>query len=165
MITIREAEPEDALGITIVNVYTWETAYGGLVPEEMIDRRIADLLPRAEKTRLGIEQDGGYLVAAEGRTVVAFCMFGPYRDGNHTGLGEVYALYTLAGYQGRGAGKALFTAAVEKMRAQGLNGVVVNCLRGNPALGFYLRLGGTVVGSWTDESSGCHLEGDVIRFD
>lgn len=35
MIEIRKAIPEDALGITIVNVYTWKTTYTGLIPNEL----------------------------------------------------------------------------------------------------------------------------------
>ena len=34
---IRKALPIDALGITIVNVYTWKTQYTGLLPDELID--------------------------------------------------------------------------------------------------------------------------------
>jgi len=162
---IRKAAPGDALGITIVNVYTWKTAYAGLVPEELIDRRIAELLPRAEKCRLGIEQGGDYWVAAEGNAVVGFCMFGSYREADHAGAGEIYALYTLAGYQRRGAGTALFTAAVETLKAREYPYAIVNCLRGNPALTFYQNRGGTVIGRWEDDSSGFRLEGDTLRFE
>jgi GNAT superfamily N-acetyltransferase len=122
-----------------------ENGVRGLVPEKMIDERIADLLPRAEKSRRGIEDGGGYLVGEDDGTVVGFCMYGDCRNEAYPGAGEVYALYVLAGYQGRGAGRALFAAAAGELKARGFPCLVVNCLRGNPALRFYERMGGAVV--------------------
>ena len=164
MFQIRKAEPDDALGITIVNVYTWKTAYSGPVPEEMIDLRIAELLPRAKKTREGILAGDLCHVAVEGRTVIGFCKFGTCREAGQETIGEIYALYVLAGYQGQGVGKALFTAAVEALEKCGFLQICINCLRGNPALGFYLRMGGKVTGSWVDEMIGFPLAGDVILY-
>ena len=162
MIEIRKAEPDDALGITIVNVYTWKTAYSGLVPEEMMDRRIAELLPRAQRSREEIAAGQHCQVAVDGRTVIGFCKFGACRDAGQESMGEIYALYVLAGYQGQGAGKALFTAAAEALGQLGFTEICINCLRGNPALDFYIRMGGEVRGSWVDELLGFPLAGDVI---
>ena len=49
--TIRKATLADALGIAIVSVYTWKTAYSGLLPEEMLDKRLADLPKMAENMK------------------------------------------------------------------------------------------------------------------
>ncbi|MCE5344566.1 MAG: GNAT family N-acetyltransferase [Eubacteriales bacterium] len=164
MYQIRKAVPDDALGITLVNVTTWETAYTGLVPEKLIDERIAALIPRAEKSRRDIEDGGHYLVAEDGGTVIGFCMFGACRDERYRGAGEIVALYTLAGYQGQGAGTALFNAALETMKTEGFSTVIVNCLRGNPALRFYEHLGGCVIGQWEHDAGEYRMEGDVLRF-
>ncbi len=61
MYSIRKALPEDALGVAIVNVYTWKTAYHDLVPEEVLDVRIEQLRERARVCRDGIEKDGNVL--------------------------------------------------------------------------------------------------------
>lgn len=164
MIEIRKAEPDDALGITIVNVYTWKTSYSGLVPDEMINQRIADLLPRAQKTREGILAGGHYRVAVDGRTVIGFCLYGACREAGQETMGEIYALYVLAGYQGQGIGKSLFADAVDALGRLGFSEVCINCLRGNPALGFYLRMGGKVSGSWVDEFIGYPVAGDTILY-
>lgn len=49
MVNIRKAQREDALGITIVQVYTWKTTYEGVMPDEMINIRIEELRERADK--------------------------------------------------------------------------------------------------------------------
>jgi len=50
------------------------------------------------------------LVAKDGERVVGFAAYGAYRDASLPGYGEVYALYVLAEYYGRGVGRALMDA-------------------------------------------------------
>jgi GNAT superfamily N-acetyltransferase len=164
MYTVRNAMPDDALGITIVNVYTWKTAYHGILPETLLDERITDLLPRAEKCRQSILDGSKYVVAVDNGTIIAFCSFGACRNGQYADAGEVYALYTLAGYQGQGAGGALLNDAFQTLRAEGCLTVIVRCLRGNPALRFYERMGGRVAEPWEQEYLGYRMEGDVLLF-
>jgi GNAT superfamily N-acetyltransferase len=164
MVTLRKANPDDSLEITRVNVTTWKTAYTGIVPEAMLDERIADLLPRAEKCRCNILEGGRYLVAVDSGTIIAFCYFGACRDGLYPGAGEIYALYVLADQQGRGVGAALFHTALHDLYTEGRTTVLVRCLRGNPALRFYERLGGRVIGQWEQEHAGYRLEGDELIF-
>lgn len=165
MIDIRKAVPEDALGIAIVNSYTWKTAYTGLVPDALIDQRIAELIPRAGKILEGIERGGHYLVAVDGDTVVGFCMFGAFGEPEYPGAGEVYALYILTGFQGTGIGKRLFMEACETMKAEGYASVIVNCLDGNAAFGFYRRMGCEPIDRWEDESTGFPMAGNVLRLE
>ena len=70
MVVLRSATPEDALGITIVNVYTWKTAYTGLVADALIDERIRCLQERAAITRQTIAQEKAcFVVAVDGAAV------------------------------------------------------------------------------------------------
>ena len=52
---IRKALPIDALGITIVNVYTWKTQYTGLLPDELIDLRIREIKKNSDSIKKRIE--------------------------------------------------------------------------------------------------------------
>ena len=71
MVVLRSATPEDALGITIVNVYTWKTAYTGLVADALIDERIRCLQERAAITRQTIAQEKAcFVVAVDGEVSV-----------------------------------------------------------------------------------------------
>lgn len=165
MFDIRKAVPEDALGITIVNVYTWKTTYSGLIPDEVIDLRIAELMERAEKCQTDIKQDDNFFIAAIGHTVIGFCCYGVSRAKAYHSSGEIYALYALKGYQGLGVGKALFSAAVQVLKNSSYSSVIINCLRGNPSLGFYQCMGGKIVGQREDDIKGKKIIEDVLCFE
>lgn len=144
--TIRKATPADALGIAIVSVYTWKTAYSGLLPEEMLDKRLADLPKMAENMKQQIIDRDNYFVATVDDTVVGFTAFcSPCRNPDYADSGEIGALYCLKGYNGYGIGRALFEAAVKELVQRGHKTMIIDCLRGNPTLGFYEHLGGKVV--------------------
>ena len=165
MFDIRKAAPEDALGITIVNVYTWKTAYSGLMSEEAIDSRIAGLLEKSEKCRADIEQNDNFYVAAIGHTVIGFCCYGISRNPAYRNSGEIYGLYALKGYQGLGVGRTLFSAAADALSAKGFSSLIVNCLHGNPSLGFYQHMGGKIVAQREDDLYGTHITEDVLYFE
>ena len=144
--TIRKATLADALGIAIVSVYTWKTAYSGLLPEEMLDKRLADLPKMAENMKQQIIDRDNYFVATVDDTVVGFTAFcSPCRNPDYADSGEIGALYCLKGYNGYGIGRALFEAAVKELVQSGHKTMIIDCLRGNPTLGFYEHLGGKVV--------------------
>ena len=144
--TIRKATLADALGIAIVSVYTWKTAYSGLLPEEMLDKRLADLPKMAENMKKQIIDRDNYFVATVDDTVVGFTAFcSPCRNPDYADSGEIGALYCLKGYNGYGIGRALFEAAVKELVQRGHKTMIIDCLRGNPTLGFYEHLGGRVV--------------------
>jgi GNAT superfamily N-acetyltransferase len=164
MFEIRKAVPEDALGITIVNVYTWETTYAGLMPDEVIDARIAELAERAKKCRADIEENDNFMVAAVGHTIIGFCCFGKSRSPAYRDSGELYAVYVLRGFQGTGAGKALFSAGARELTAVGCSSMIVNCLQGNPSLAFYRHMGGKVVAQRQDEIKDRIITENIIYF-
>lgn len=165
MVRIRKAVPQDALGITIVNVYTWKTTYAGLMPEDMIDSRIAGLRKRVERCRDDIERDDNFLVAAADETVVGFCIYGKSRNYDFKNCGEIFALYVLKGFQGTGLGKVLFSAGIKALLKQGMTSMILNCLRGNPSLGFYKHMGGKIVGQRTDESQDGKIMEDIVLYE
>lgn len=164
MFEIRKAVPRDALGITIVNVYTWKTTYTGLMPDEVIDARIAELTVRAEKCRADIEKNDNFMVAAVGQTIIGFCCFGASRNQAYQDSGEIYAVYVLRGFQGTGAGRALFSACVKELTARGCSSLIVNCLAGNPSLGFYRHMGGKAVAQRQDEIKNRIITENIIYF-
>ncbi len=144
--TIRKAKPADALGIAIVSAYTWKTAYSGLLPDEMLDSRLLDLPKMAENMKQGIINHNNYIVATVDDTVVGFtALCSPCRNPDYSDSGEIGALYCLKGYNGYGIGRALFEAAVKELVQRGYKTMIIDCLRGNPTLGFYEHLGGKVV--------------------
>ena len=164
MIDIRTATPDDALGMTIVNVYTWQTAYRGLMPERVIEERIDNLPARAQRCRETLQESGNCFVAVCEGTIVGFCRYGVSRNEAYPEAGEVYALYVLKGYSGTGIGRSLLTAAMAALRNQGHETMIINCLQGNAARGFYERLGGQRVGERSDELFGVTMTEDILLF-
>ncbi|MPM28006.1 hypothetical protein SDC9_74523 [bioreactor metagenome] len=164
MYQIRKAAPNDALGITIVNIYTWKTTYSGLMPDDAIDLRIAELKERAEKCKADIEQNNNFIVAEVDHTIVGFCVYGKARNDNFKESGEIFALYALKGFQGMGIGKALFLAGVNELRIRENTSMIINCLQGNPALEFYKHMGGKIAGQRQDEIKGKKITEDIIYY-
>ncbi|MFN8498666.1 MAG: GNAT family N-acetyltransferase [Anaerolineae bacterium] len=60
--------------------------------------------------------------------------------------GELYALYVLPAWHGLGVGRRLVAAVVAHLRGDGHQAMYVWVLAGNPANGFYQRLGGQFFG-------------------
>ena len=163
--TIRKAKPGDALAMEIVRVYTWKTAYSGLMPEEIIDLQINSLAKKWQPRRKALEENNNTFVATVDDTVVGLSCYCPSRNPAYADSGEISALYCLSGFQGYGIGKALFKAAAEELAKQGYKTMILNCLRNNPTLGFYQHMGGTVVAEIKDERSYGTLIEDVVFYD
>ena len=164
--TIRKAVPADALAISIVSAYTWKTAYSGLLPDEMLDSRIAKLPQSAERMRQNIVDQDNFIVAVVDNVIVGFCTFNsPNRDPQYADSGEIGALYCLKGYNGYGIGKALFLAGVQELVKRGHKTMALNCLQGNPTLGFYQHMGGKVIARKEDARMEYTLVEDVVFYE
>lgn len=164
MYNIRKAKISDALPIAIVTVYTWKTAYSGLIPDMLIDGRIKEIREIAKTIRSRIEDKGAYWVAEVDGCVVGFCCSGPSRDSIYTDAGEIYALYVLSGFQGLGIGAALFCAASDELSVLGYKEFIVNCLVGNTAENFYRKQGGVICRIRTDRYVDTDVDENVFAF-
>lgn len=162
MIEIRKAIPEDALGVAIVNVYTWKTAYSGLIPDEIIDSRIDRVIEIANRNRIDIEAGNNFIVAKEDNTVIGFAWYGKSRNEEFVDTGEIYALYVLSGFQGKGIGRDIFTLCIEELKKLGCNSVIINCLEGNNSIEFYKHMGGKVLGKRKDKIQGLYITSDIL---
>ena len=166
-VVFRPAAPRDAPGIAIVQAYTWQTAYAGLLPQSILDRRIADVARRAEQMADSIERGERFMAAVWADTVVGFAAWYPKaRSRDFPGDGEIGALYVLKGFQGRGIGAELFRLCREALGKEGCRRFLVNCLQGNPAAGFYEKMGGAAAGRRTDTlADGTEITEIVYRFE
>ncbi|URZ14910.1 GNAT family N-acetyltransferase [Clostridium felsineum] len=162
MFEIRKAIGEDALGISIVNVYTWKTTYTGLIPDELINKRINELKDLAEKRREDIKKNNNVIVISLENTIIGFCSYGKSRNTSFADSGEINALYLLQGFQGLGLGKKLFLTTIDELKQLGYSSVIINCLKGNPAMRFYKHMGGNIVSKREDEIKGRLIREDII---
>lgn len=100
-------------------------------------------------------------VAESGDELVGFASAGPSRDQDATpdATGEVYAIYLLPSRWGRGAGRALMSAAVSYLSAAGFKEATLWVLDSNArSRAFYAKAGWDADGTVkTDDSRGFPL--------
>lgn len=164
MVNIRKGRVEDALQIAIVNVYTWKTQYSGLMPEDVIDNRVANVEQMAMKNKQRIIDDDNYIVAEVDGTIVGFTRFARSTYKDYENAGEIYALYLLKGFNGKGIGRKLFEVAKDELKKAGYNKMIIKCLKGNPTLDFYKYMGGEVIGEDKMIMDSAVLEEDVLVY-
>jgi len=157
---IRDATPDDAARIAQVHVATWRTTYRGLLPDSLLDG--LDEARRREwwARLLGAPPDADtvVLVAQAGGDVVGFASGGRPASPVAGFDGELWALYVLAAWQGRGIGRALVGSLAGRLADAGRSSLVAWVLVGNPAERFYAALGGREVGRKTDQIGGVEAE-------
>lgn len=114
---------------------SWHETYEGLVDAGYMEGvTLEKCVQTAHQWRENI------LVAKDGDRVIGFAAYGACRGGALPGHGEVFALYVLREYQGRGVGYGLMNAAAERLSAYPK--VAVWVLEGNErAIRFYQRYG------------------------
>ncbi|GAB3806925.1 GNAT family N-acetyltransferase [Virgibacillus kimchii] len=138
---IREANLEDAKGIAKVHVDSWQTTYENIVPSEYLAKLTYE---SREQLWLKNISDGGVYVAENNKgEIVGFSSGGKERSNKYENFdGELYAIYILKAYQGQGIGMELLKPIVEKIKAMGINSMLVLVLKDNPSRYFYEALGG-----------------------
>ena len=154
---VRPAAQADILGIARVHVSAWRETYAGLIPQEVLDNLSVD--ERAAMWRRALSEGSAtsLLVCEHEGEVVGFTAVGPEREKHVRYTGELYAIYLLAAFHGRGYGGALFRGAVRSLEAAGHNAMRLWVLEDNPTRGFYEHLGGELHGRKTITMMGATL--------
>lgn len=161
-ITIRRATIDDAAALARVHVDTWRTTYRGIVPDDYLaslsyERRTARWAEQIQATLAGKFE----IIVAENedRQIVGFADGGPNREDDPVYKGELYAIYILQAYQGRGIGKRLVPPLAKSLLAMDLDTMLLWVLTENtPAHRFYESLGGRYVRTSMWEVGGVSIE-------
>ncbi|MDE4085823.1 GNAT family N-acetyltransferase [Planococcus maritimus] len=141
---IRRARVLDAKGIAKVHVDSWMTTYRNIVPDEYLDG-----LKYEDRERLwnrNLQHSTAFVAENEAGEIIGFADGGKERSGDYPGIGgEVYSIYILKAYQGRGVGKLLMRAISNELLANDIQSLIVWVLKENQSSGFYENLGGKVI--------------------
>lgn len=134
-IVIKKMETDEEIrGKAYVHWKAWQEAYPGLVRQEYLDRLT---LEKCEQIAFSWP-DQMFIAKDEGR-VVGFVGYG-HREEEPPEIGEVFALYVLKEYYGKGVGRVLMEAALEQLR--GYARVCLWTLKENRrAIRFYQKCG------------------------
>jgi ribosomal protein S18 acetylase RimI-like enzyme len=141
---IRRATRADAEGIARVHVASWQAAYAGLLPDDLLDAlQWTDRVDVWRERLTDAESAGGTWVVLEEQTVVGFASAGPARDDDRQRptCWELYGIYLADGVWGRGVGELLASHVLAAM-PDSVTDVSLWVLDGNVrARRFYERLG------------------------
>ena len=141
MVTIRQAEIEDAESIGSVHVLSWKTTYAGIVPDPYLAS-----LNSESRTQSWTEHIGAgaatILIVEDEMGVFGFACGGKLRDPIEEFDAELYAIYLLKERQKEGVGKALMRQLAGILSDTGFRSLIVWVLAKNPAVEFYRHLGG-----------------------
>lgn len=140
---IRTATVDDAHAIATVHVASWQTAYRGLMPDEVLDGLSVEQRESGWR-QIFTDPDatGRLLVAERGGDVVGWATFGPGRDTEAGGQGELWGLYAHPNSFSTGVGHALISIVEAALRKDGFTSAYLWVLDGNErAAAFYERHG------------------------
>ena len=141
--SVRPAVPRDAKAIAEIHVATWQAAYQGLIPDDVLKAMTYE--KRLAYWKEAIEySDPQLMVATDGDTVIGFVGFDRSRDpGTKSSVGEIWAMYVTPAHWRKGAGLVLWDGARDGLKEEGCTQVTLWVLLANGrALQFYEQAAG-----------------------
>lgn len=158
-VTVRAASVEDAEAIAAVHVAGWRRAFDGVVDADFLAGLNAGQRAAAWRRIIAeVARRSTVLVAVRSGRVAGFCSAGASRDASAPAdgsVGEVYAIYADPAQLGTGVGRALMTAALEFLRAEGFARATLWTLERNQlGRAFYDRSGWALDGARQEEQVG-----------
>ena len=143
-------ETDSRLEISRIYEESWKTAYRGIVPQAYLDGIPAGRWAEA------LDRPGwDTLVLTEGERLIGTSSVCASRWPDWPGYGEVVSLYLLPEYMGRGLGKALLLAAVERLKERGFRDILLWVLEENRrARDFYEKAGFFSAGNFMEDEIG-----------
>lgn len=141
---IRTATLDDANQIAFVHVESWKTTYKGLVADEFLQRlNVENRTAQWIRNFSSPQKDEVVFVAEnpEGK-IVAFASGGASREADRGYDAELYAIYLLEKFQGRGLGRQLMRNMAHHLSARQYHSFMAWVLAGNTAYDFYRKMGG-----------------------
>ncbi|MCL2169022.1 MAG: GNAT family N-acetyltransferase [Defluviitaleaceae bacterium] len=118
-ISIHKALPEYAYDYTACSVAIWQAAYRGIVPDEYLDGMTAKIRERAYELEkeLASPSDCEHYCVMESDKIIGFIVINKSWEVN------IWAIYLLEEFWGRGYGKQMLDFAIEELRSAGVKEV------------------------------------------
>lgn len=133
MAMVRDAEPSDVPEVARVQTESWLATYRGLVPETLFEVLTVERRSESWARWFEVNERGSLFVAVDDDSIVGMANAGPTRDGDldSTAVGEVAAIYVVPSAWGRGHGRDLMIASLDRLRSGGFTEVMLWLLEGN----------------------------------
>jgi len=136
---IVPAHITDAPGIAHVNYTSWHESYRNIISNRFLDSLTIDNYEKRWNYILNNQTDKTFVhvVKNPASEIIGYCTGGPVRERFNHFEGEIYALYLLQQYHGKGIGGTLFNKAVMQLNNNGHKSFCLFVLKQNPTIQFY----------------------------
>lgn len=141
--SIRRALADDAPAVGRIHVESWNVAYRGIMPDDVIARTDLAYRTRFWAERIADQEWPVFLIDEAGESV-AFCQMIPSRDPDDdpNRVGHITSLHVLPDFRGRGYGRVLMDHVLAECGRRGFTDVTLWVLEENQnARRFYEKYG------------------------
>ncbi len=130
--TIRRARDSDAATVGRIHVESWNVAYRGIMPDDVIARTDLTYRTKFWEERIADPEWPVYLMEEAGKPV-AFCQMIPTKDADDdpTRVGHITSLHVLPQLRGRGHGRVLMDHVLAEFRRRKFAEVTLWVLEAN----------------------------------
>ena len=133
MTAVRDASPSDVAEVARVQTESWLATYRGLVPERLFEVLTVERRTTSWERWFELNERGSLFVAEADGSVVGMANVGPTRDTDLDvdSVGELAAIYVVPSAWGRGHGRDLMIASLDRLRSDGYAEAMLWLLDGN----------------------------------
>lgn len=140
---IREKTIDDIRNFTIFINKVWDETYRGIVDDDFIDNMNNNIEERVIRQTENFYESGTYsYLLIDDNEIIGYVSVGKSRDEDYPLSGELFSLYLLKKYHGKGYGKMLFDFGLNKLKEFGYKDFIIGCLDKNKTNDFYKHMGG-----------------------
>jgi GNAT superfamily N-acetyltransferase len=139
MYLIREATTADVEAIIRIAEQTWWPTYEPLLGKEQVAYMLNEIYSEEKITDQVKNNKQTFLLLLEDEQPVAFAAYSPREDDPE--IYKLHKLYCLPVTQGKGYGKILINAVIDKTKEAGKHTLDLNVNRYNKAKDFYEKMG------------------------
>ncbi len=124
---IRTANDDDLHAIAKLHVLSWQTAYKGVVPDELLASRDEERSLSGWRSTMRSYPENLSVALSNDGVLIGFCCSGPAVDMERNGSFdfEIYGLHVNPSLHRRGIGTALLTNSFDRMVSLCLHGAIV----------------------------------------
>lgn len=131
MITIRPALLEDAKILGEIHALTWKHAYKGIMPDVVLDGITIEKRTLYFEKALSEKREEDFLIFLQDQPVGLICIGKCRDDDADSDVGEIWGIYILPEYQGKGVGTCSIKWALEELESRGYKRVTLWVLEDN----------------------------------
>lgn len=142
---IREKKKEDCKAWVEINVQSWQDNLKGVVSDNILNTLLENKEKRIKNDIASFKSDNQSFVLEDNNKIIGIMKLVISKRVGYENAGEVQMLYLLTSKKGNGYGKALINKAFTIFKNKGYHKVVIGCIKGNPANGFYKHLKGKLM--------------------